>query len=321
MKEVLSQSEIDRLINNINQGEKLWGQVEVQSAAKKYNFRLPNKFTKDQLRTLHMIHDNFSRILSNFLSGYLRSSIHLKVVSVEQLTYEDFLVSIPSPTLLTIFKMSPLNGNALLEFNLNFVFPIIDLLFGGAGSRMNRIRELSEIELRVLRKLNERVLESLSYAWAGVIQIKPEIDSLETNPQFNQIIAPNEIVAIITFSAQIAGNHSTINLCLPFVTLGSVIANLTAQNWFSGQQDKEAANNKDAIIQNRIAQVPLDLYACCGECSLTVREFLQLRPGDVVILDKLVNENMELFVGKHHKFQVQPGVVNNKLAVQITARV
>jgi flagellar motor switch protein FliM len=321
MDEALSQSEIDALINQLNSDDTVALELikeETQTTAKNYNFRRPNKFTKDQLRTLFMINENFSRIISNYLSGYLRSTINIKIASVEQVTYEEFLVSIFCPTLLTIFQMNPLNGSAVLETSHNFTSPAIDLLFGGMGRNTNRAKELTEIELRVLKKLIEKLLENMALAWLDVFEFKTTIDSMESNPQYNQIISPNETVAIITFTADVANNQSIINLCLPHATLKEAIPNLTAQNWFAAQQYADVSQAKD--IETRLGKVALGLTACCGETQLTIQEFLQLEEGDVVLLDTIVGEDMELLIEGYPKLSFQPGIIGDQLAAMITGK-
>jgi len=322
MSEVLSQSEIDNLISAIatGQGEMpLQAKEELQIAAKNYNFRKPNKFTKDQLRTIFMINENLSRILANFLSGYLRSSVEIKIASVEQATYEEFLLSMISPVLLTIFQMSPLNGNAVMEFSSNFISPVIDLLLGGNGRKNSQPKELTEIELRILKNLNQKILENMAIAWLDVFHFEPIIESLETNTQFSQIISPNETVAIVTFTAEVADNQSIIYLCFPWETLKEVIPNLTAQNWFATQKYLDISKTKD--IENNLEGVSLNLSACCGETELTIKEILHLEEGDVILLNKIVGDDMELLVEGIPKYKIQPGIIANKLATVITGKI
>jgi flagellar motor switch protein FliM len=314
--ETLSQAEIDNLINAMTKG--ITNQDENQITTKRYNFRKPNKFTKDQLRTLFMINENFSRILSNFMSGYLRSTINIKIASVEQSTYEEFLLSIISPTLLTLFQMQPLTGNAVIEFSNNFTSPAIDLLFGGIGRKSTRVKELTEIELRVLRKLSQKILDNMALAWSDVFKFNPVIDAMETNPQFNQIISPNETVVIITFNAEIANIQSMINLCLPYTTLKEAIQSLTAQNWFAAQQNFDVSQIKH--IENNLEKVSVNLTAYCGETQLTVKEFLQLEEGDVILLNTIVGDDMSLCVEDKPMFKIQPGIVGNKIATLITGK-
>lgn len=319
-REVLTQEEIDLLLKALASGEvkaEEAVQEEKKAEAKPYDFRRPNKFSKEQLRTLYMIHDNFSRLASNFLSGYLRTSVQVKIVSVDQVTYEDFLVSVPTPTLMTIFSMQPLKGTAIMETSPAFTFPIIDLLMGGTGYMPAKVRELTDIEMGVLRRVNNRLLEQLRYAWGDLVSFEPQIESMETNPQFNQVLSPNETVAVITFTSQIGETQGLLNLCLPFITLEAVVGKLTARYWFAAQEaeDREAARRN---ITKILEQVPLDLAVVGGEARITLREFLELQPGDVITLGRAVNEDMELLVGNKRYLYGQPGVVGKKFALLLT---
>ncbi len=323
LKEVLSQSEIDLLLNALSTGEISAEDVKVESKTdviKNYDFRRPNKFSKDQLRTLYMIHDNFGRLASNFLSGYLRTSVTVKIASVDQLTYEDFLVSIPSPTLMAVLSLPPLKGTAVFECNPAFTFPIIDLLFGGPGEMPDSLREMTDIELSVLKKLISKLMESMSYAWSDIFNFQPVIENIETNPQFNQIISPNETVAIVTLATTVNQSQGIINLCLPFITLEPVISKLTAHYWFASQDISGADEAKD-IIRNKLLNVPLDLKAVVGHTDVTVREFLGLDEGDVIPLDIKAGADLELYVNDYVRFKVQPGLVNSKVGVRVTAKV
>ncbi|MBE0467731.1 MAG: flagellar motor switch protein FliM, partial [Candidatus Desulforudis sp.] len=223
MKEILSQGEIDAILSAVATGrvkaEDL-RETEAQAAYKPYDFRRPNKFSKDQLRTLQTLHEGYARILSNFLSGYLSANIVVRVASVDQFTFDDFVRSVPVPTVLTIFSLKPLKGMAVMETNPQFLFPIIDLLFGGPGEIPKRVRELTDIELSVIRKLTGKLLESFQLAWQDVYNVEPQIESMETNPRLHQIISPNEIVAVITLTTVVGGSaRGLINICLPHIVL------------------------------------------------------------------------------------------------------
>ena len=322
LKEVLSQSEIDLLLNALATGEISAEDMKEDVQAeivKKYDFRRPNKFSKDQLRTLYMIHDNFARLTSNFLSGYLRTSVNVKIASVDQLTYEDFVNSLPSPTLMTLFDMNPLSGTAVFEYNSAFVFPIIDLLFGGPGEMPPRLRDLTDIEVSVLRKLNGKLLDNLGHAWADIFKFDLVIESLETNPQFNQIISPNETVALVTFATTVNNSQGIINICLPFLTLEPVISKLSAHFWFASQ-DVSGIEKAKKTIMGKLIKIPVELTAFFGHTELTVREFLQLDEGDVVPLDLKAEDDLELSVNDQIKFMVQPGVIKNKIGVRINSK-
>ncbi|GAW92951.1 flagellar motor switch protein FliM [Calderihabitans maritimus] len=320
MKEVLTQAEIDLLLSAMSSGKvkaEDFKKEESEVKVKTYDFRRPNKFSKGQLRTLFMLHDNYARLLSNFLSAYLRTNVQIRMASVDQLTYEDFMVSIPSPTLMTVFSMPPLKGMAVLETNPEFIFPIIDLLFGGPGEMPEQIRELTDIEMGVLRKLNAKLLENLAYAWADIVEIETKIESLETNPQFNQIISPSETVAVVTMSTAIGNHKGLINLCLPYLTLETVISKLSAHFWLASL-DSEQEGEQRSRIRRKIADAFVELTGVCGHAYITVRDFLQLQEGDVIPLDRAVGQDLDLYVEDKLKYKVQPGVMGRKLAVQIT---
>ncbi|MFA5536303.1 MAG: flagellar motor switch protein FliM [Bacillota bacterium] len=318
-QEVLSQSEIDMLLNALTAGEIDTEEIkrEAQEVKTKiYDFRRPNKFSKDHMRTIHMIHENFARLVSNFLSAYLRTNIEVKIASVDQITFEDFIVSIPSPTVMTIFNMKPLLGSAVLETNPAFTFPIIDLLFGGPGEMPKKSREITDIEANVLKNIYGKMLENLTYVWSEVNEITTAIQGLETNPQMNRVISPNEIVAVITFMTTIGDYEGMINLCLPYLMLEPITLKLSSRYWFSSPE-KGMKDQKQTVMES-LEQTPIKLTAIGGETELTIKEFLALQLGDVLTLDNKVAEDLILLVEDKPKYTVQPGIYERKMAVQIT---
>ncbi|MGB9885513.1 MAG: flagellar motor switch protein FliM [Moorellales bacterium] len=319
-REVLTQEEIDLLLKALASGEVQAEEAvrrEDRQEAKPYDFRRPNKFSKEQLSTLFMIHDNFGRLVSNFLSGYLRTSVQVKIVSVDQVTYEDFLVSIPMPTLITVFSLAPLKGTAILETSSAFVFPILDLLLGGTGFMPQKARELTDIEIGVLRRVNARILEQLRYAWGDLVSFEPHIEFLETNPQFNQVLSPNETVAVITFTTQVGETQGLINLCWPYISLEAVVGRLTARYWFAAQEAEDEEASRQVLIQ-LLEEVPVELAVRVGSTRITLREFLDLQPGDAIALDRSVKEDLELLVEGRPYLYGQPGVVGKKLGLLLT---
>ena len=319
--EVLSQSEIDSLLNALSSGELDSEQLKREQAAEekainKYDFKRPNKYSKDHLRTLYMIHDNYARVLSNFLSTYLRSTIQIKIASVDQTTYEDFIVSISRPALMTMFNVKPSDKTVFMVMNSGFLFPIIDLLFGGPGTTPGGDRELTDIEISVMHKLNEKLLQNLNYAWEGVYDISPELVSLETNTQFTQLYSPSETTAVVTFTSDISGQESFIHFCLPYIVLEPIISKLSAQTWFANSSADKGGNLRPQIIEKLNATL-FDLTAVLGSTDISVREFLHLREGDVIPLDNLVNDDIELLVGQIRKFAVQPGIIGSRKGAYI----
>jgi len=213
--EVLSQSEIDALLNALQSGEIDAESIKQEESEKKvrvYDFRRPNKFSKDQLNTIEVIIENYCRLLTTFLSGQLRARVQCKVASVEQLTYDEFVRSIPNPTILNIFGLKPFEGKAILEINPHIVFYIIDRLFGGPGTSNIKGRPLTEIEQNIVIKTVKKMLNFFTEAWKSLIDLNPEFDNLETNPSFTQIVSPTEMVVLITLDMHLGETEGFMNI-------------------------------------------------------------------------------------------------------------
>jgi flagellar motor switch protein FliM len=277
----LSRSQIDTLLQAMQNGDlPLASAVPNAGGAKRYDFRRPNKLSNEQLRTLQMIHDNFSRLLTSFLSAYLGASVQVRMAGVEQMTYEDFILSLPLPTLVNVFTMEPLKGSAVMETNMNFTLPIIDLLCGGQGDLLPEKRELTELELQVLRRLHSRILEHLQYSWSDIEEIAPQLEAMDTNPQFNQAVSPNETVAVISLHTLVNGHEGALTICLPYLLLEPVASRLSARHWFSAPQDSALAAEQQAQLDALLGRVPVELQAFWGRTRLLVREFIGLQPAD-----------------------------------------
>jgi len=320
--EILSQKEIDDLLRALSTGEVKLEDLNEPSeevSYKSYDFRRPNKFSKEQLRNLQALHSVFARILSNYLTGYLRANIQLEVESVDQITYEDFINSIPIPTVLTVFSLEPLKGTAIMQFDPMFLFPMLDLFFGGRGDAPRILRDFTDIELTVARNLSEKILENLCIAWRDIVQVEAQIISLETNPRLHQIFSFNEIVALITMTVQIGDStKGMINLCLPYPLLVPLISQLSYHKNISSK-DTEVNAQQNKKLRHWLGFPTLDITVIAGKTQITVRDFLQLQEGDVLLLDNRVDQDMDVYVGNLLKFKAQPGIHGNHLAVQISA--
>ncbi|HOA06595.1 MAG TPA: flagellar motor switch protein FliM [Spirochaetota bacterium] len=320
MTEILSQDEIDALLNAISTGEvepQEYSAQKEQRKVKIYDFRRPDKFSKDQIRTLQMMHETFARLTTTALSAQLRALVSVHVASVDQLTYEEFVRSIPNPTTLAVINMDPLKGSAVLEIDPGITFTIIDKLFGGAGEPSKISRELTDIEMSVMEGIVVRILGNLRESWANVIDLRPRLSNIETNPQFAQIVPPNEMVVLITLETKVGDVEGMTNLCLPYITIEPVISKLSAQYWFSSIR-KGATDENMAIIQNRLEGVTLNVVAEIGETQVLLDDVLHLQVGDVINLSNTkVDSDMTLKVEGRKKFKCRPGLVGNRVAVQI----
>ncbi len=324
MTEILSQDEIDALLTAISTGDVEPTEVAAtkeQRKVKIYDFRRPDKFSKDQIRTLQMMHETFARLTTTALSAQLRALVGVHVASVDQLTYEEFVRSIPNPTTLAVINMDPLKGSAVLEIDPSITFTIIDKLFGGKGEAHKISRELTDIELSVMESIVVRILGNLRESWSNVIDLRPRLGNIETNPQFAQIVPPNEMVVLITLETKVGDVEGMTNLCLPYITIEPVISKLSAQYWFSSIR-KGATDENLAIIQSRLENVQLDVVAELGETEISMGEALNLTIGDVVLLHNTkIDSDMILKVEGRNKFKCRPGVVGSRVSVQIGEKI
>lgn len=310
--------EIDSLIESLNAGKINPEDYRAgnRTPVKSFDFSRPNKFSKEQLTGLETLHSNFAKMLSNFLTVYLRSSIKVQVRSVEQLAYEEFVSSVFSPTLITVFSLEPLKRKAVLETNMQYVYPTLDLMFGGTGRPAGEVRALSEIEIAVMKKLHNKVLEVYGMAWSEIVEIKAGVESLETNPRFTQAITPKETVAVITFDTLVGKTKGLISICLPHIVLSPILDRLSVRYWLTKGLGSPNIPEKNQI-EKTLSQVKADISVVVGKTDLMVKDFLSLQEGDVLQLDRSVLDSMDLYVDSLLKFKVRPGVVGTKLAVQI----
>jgi flagellar motor switch protein FliM len=325
MTEVLSQDEIDQLLTAISTGEiESEGDVKKGAETRKikiYDFKRPDKFSKDQIRTLQMMHETFARLTTTSLSAQLRTIVHVHVASVDQLTYEEFLRSIPNPTTLAVINMDPLKGSSILEIDPSITFTVIDRLFGGPGEASKINRELTDIELSVVEGIIVRILGNLREAWSNVIDLRPRLGNIETNPQFAQIVPPSDMVVLITLETKVGDVEGMTNFCIPYLTIEPIISKLSAQYWYSSIRKGGTTENL-AILKRRLDTVFIDLIAELGSLEISVKDVLNLQTGDIIKLERnKVDDEMMLKIGNRQKFLARPGVVGNHMSVQITGRV
>lgn len=323
MTEVLSQDEIDQLLTAISSGEVESQDVQQATDQKKikiYDFKRPDKFSKDQIRTVSIMHETFARLTTTSLSAQLRSLVNVHVASVDQLTYEEFIRSIPNPTTLAVINMDPLKGSAILEIDPAVTFSIIDRLFGGQGEGTKLARDLTDIEQSVMEGIIVRILGNMREAWSTVIDLRPRLGTIETNPQFAQIVPPTEMVVLVTLETKVGEVEGMMNFCIPYLTIEPIISKLSAQYWYSSVRRGTTTENLN-ILRERLSKIEVTITAEIGKMDLTVRDVLNLRIGDVIRLYSVrVGDPMVLNIGDRKKFLCAPGMVGNKLAVQVTKK-
>ena len=263
------------------------------------------------------MHDTFARLTTTSLSANLRSMVHVHVASVDQLTYEEFIRSIPTPTTLAIINMDPLKGNAILEVDPAITFSIIDRLFGGSGEGAKAQHELTDIETSVMEGIIVRILGNMREAWTTVIDLRPRLGQIDTNPQFAQIVPPTEMVVLVTLETKVGDVEGMMNFCIPYLTIEPIIGKLSAQFWYSSVRRGTTTENLN-ILKEKLATVDVNVVAEIGQIQVSVRDVLTLRPGDVIRLyNTKVGDPYSLNIGNKKKFLCRPGVIGKKMAVQI----
>ena len=320
MSDILSQNEIDALLKQLSEGDLDVDQIqgEDEKQVKNYDFSRPTKFSKEHLRTLEIIFEHYSRLISTNLPVYLRKNVQVTVASSETVTFSEFSNALSNPSVLGIVNFAPLNGNIIIEIATNLCYAMLDRMLGGSGQPLEKNRDFSDIELTILQKLLVMFTQLLREPWKNVLEISPVLSRLETNPQFAQVIAPSDMIAIVTLNMKIGDVEGMINICLPFFTLEDVMDKLNTKYWFSTMQENHDEHYED-YIESMIRRVDVPIKAVLGKSTISVNDFLNLQVGDCIRLDSRVDADMDVYVGNIRKFTALPGTERDSYAVQITS--
>lgn len=280
-----------------------------------YDFRRPDKFSKDQLRTLQMLHETFARLSGSQLSAFLRSTVNIDLISLEQIPYEEYLRSI-NQSVFTILSLPPLSGQAVLEIEFGLVFSMIDRLLGGPGRSLNR-SVLTEIEQPLVRSMIERMFYTLKTAWEGVVMVNPGIEGMETSAQFVQIAPPTDIVVSILFEVRVGNQRGAMSLCIPYMVLKPITTKLSAQKWFASSNRRQSPTSRKMLAQ-QIQRSAVDCSVRLGKTKVMISDFLRLKPGDVLRLDQKVENDLTLCVSNRAKFRGKPALSGKKYVFNVT---
>ena len=321
MGEVLSQDEIDNLLKALSTGELDADEMKNtdERQVKDYDFARPAKFSKEHLRTLEIIFEHFGRLLATNLPAYLRKSVSVDVVNSEVVIYSEFSNALSNPVLLGVVGMDPLMGNVIMEMASNLGFAIVDRLLGGVGNSLEKERDFSEIELSILERVFTICVNLLHEPWENVVEITPRLNRIETNSQFAQIISPSETIAIVTINLKIGDVEGLMNICLPYTTLEPVMDKLNTKYWFSTMKEKDS-NSYEAAIENIIDNALIPMKAVLGTSKINVQDFVNLQLGDVIRLDRKVDDELEVYVGNIKKFKALPGYSDNKYLINFLSQ-
>lgn len=320
MGEVLSQNEIDNLLAALSAGELDMDQMQdsEEKKVKNYDFSRPTKFSKEHLRTLEIIFEHYSRLISTNLPVYLRKNVQVTVASSETNTFSEFTNALSSPVILGIVNFAPLNGSIIMDLATNLGYAMLDRMLGGSGLPLEKSRDFSDIEQSIIEKILVMFTQLLRDPWKNVIDISPLLSRMETNPQFAQVIAPNDMVAIVTLNMKIGDVEGFMNICLPFFTLEDIMDKLNTKYWFSTMQENHD-ENYESYIESLIRKVDIPIRAVLGKSTISVNDFVNLQVGDCIRLDSRVDDDMNVYVGNIKKFTALPGADKDSYAVRITS--
>jgi len=291
---------------------------EFKKGYKLYNFRRPDKFAKDTLRALQDVHREFSKQISMILTGYLRMKVNMDIVSVDQLTYDEFVNSMPPSMSIGIFEFNPLPGQILFGITYEVLSSVVDRMLGGKGDTTTAYRELTDVENSLTKKIIDIIVKALNNSWTSIIPVEYSIVGLDNSFQSIQVAAPGEIVALLTFEMQV--NEKTFglaSLCFPYPVLETVIPHLTSQHIFQTKGIVATSKERQRMIHKLNASM-MGIQALFGSCDITLEEFLKLSEGDILKLDNTVDKDLIVKINGVKKFFARPGLLKDNVCVKIT---
>lgn len=319
MGEVLSQNEIDSLLNALNAGELDVEEYKTNASTKQikeYDFARPSKFAKEHLRTLEIIFEHYSRLVSTTLPAYLRHSCQVDVINSEAVSYSEFANALSNPILIGIIDFSPLKGSIVMDMSVNIGYAIIDRLLGGKGETLEKERDFSEIEITIIERMMTILIELMVEPWKNVVELDPLLEKIETNSQFAQVISPNEVIALLTLNLKIGKVEGLINICIPYICIEDVLDKLNTKYWFSSMRKTNVEVYND-IIERQISSAKIPIRAIFGQTTITVKDFVNIQKGDIIKLDQKLDDDLKILVGDIKKFKAKPGIHDGHNAIKI----
>lgn len=322
MADILSQDEVDLLLNAVSDSavsdmaSEALPEQDMHLTA--YDFRRPERVSKEQLKGLQSLFEAFAREVSILFPPYLRTVVRVDLTSIDQLTYDEFILSVARPTSLNVVDMSPLEGTAVLEMSPSMVFPIVDRVLGGRGMTLSEPRELTEIENRIIGRITMMILDSLRRSWDQLIEFELQVIQQESDPLIVQIVAGSEMVILVGYEVHIGDTVGTMNFCIPLLVLNPILDQISQQAHFARRMSEETAAEARAAIQRRLSRALFPVEAVLGSAELTIQDLANLRVGDVIQLDSSPYEELTVAIGGVERFKARPGKRREYSAVQLT---
>lgn len=284
---------------------------------KDYDFKRPERVSKDQMRALETLHEGFARNFGAALSGFLRTIVEVKVATCDQMTFSEFISGLPNPTSFNLIQASTLDGHMCLEISPLIVYPIIDRLLGGNSEDLFvPQRPMTTIEQRLISNVTKRALAALQEAWSSVRVMQMSVVATESNPQLAQIVPPNEVVVVIGFEITMSSRSGTMNLCIPYNVIEPVMELLSAQSWFAAARSQRSEESERRIAAT-LGRAATEVTVIVADTTISVRDLVEMRPGDLIVTDKPATEPMVVCVGGRRLFLARAGQHRGQKAVRI----
>jgi flagellar motor switch protein FliM len=325
--DVLSQAEVESLLSAMDGREAdviadaAKSRLKHREKVSPYDFKRPERVGKEQMRSLQTMHEAFGRNFGASLSALLRTIVELKLTSVDQLTYSEFVFSLENPTCFNLINAAPLEGQLILDINLSLLFPIIDrLLGGGSDSAPPARRPLTEIELRLVSRITDLFCKEMKQAWDNVLDLNLAIDRVESNPQLVQIVPPNEVVVLISFELSLGDARGMMNLCIPFNSIERISNRLSANNW-SSYGTKKATPENIQRISDQLSEAVVEVVVELAETNISTADLIGLRVGDIIATEKDVERPLVVSIEGRPKFHAQAGAFKGRKAIQVVGTI
>lgn len=328
MADVLSQSEVESLLaalepsspsTSIKQPRERSVSLDDPSIQiSVYDFKRPERVSKEQMRGFQALHEGFSREFGAMLSSMLRTIIEVKLISVDQLTYSEFVFSLENPTCFNLLKAEALDGHLILDLNPSIIFPVVDRLLGGGKAQGQNFprRPMTEIELRLVERIVGLAIGALHNAWATVSDLKLALAQTESNPQLVQIVPPNEVIVLVSFEITMGEMRGIMNLCIPFNTIEPLAGKFSSNSWSAYSQKRPDVRQR-VTLQTNVSRAKVEMVVNLAQTTITARELMTLEVGDVIMTEKDKKSPLEVYIEGKPKYEASPGAVKGKKAIRI----
>ena len=322
MADILSQEEIDALLDVVDDegDDVLDGEEDTSLAIQKqvtlYDFKRPNRVSKEQLRAFRGVHDKMARSLASQISSIMRSIVEIQLHSVDQMTYGEFLMSLPNPTSFNVFSIKPLEGSGVVEINPSIAFPMLDRLLGGKGEPFDANREFSDIELSLFETILRVTMSTLKEAWGPVMDVFPVVESKESSPNIVQIVAQNEIVVMVVMEIIIGHSSGMMNICYPVISLEPVLPKLASRDLMLNETSSKKSRNTELKIL--LGGANINVEANLGDAELSMGSLLDLEVGNIIRLSSAANDIVNVSVDGKERFKAEVGIKRLRKSIKIT---